>query len=242
MQELITYGGDRRMVLKNGEVIRKPVWGDDWECCRIGIQGTLTDAEDWDTTLYGTPRFAFGLCSGNTNGYGSQNTDLAIGLVTAEPNWKWSADSVAPFFNLSNTVAYPIPFKKVGSTLTTQVANGVSKFPASESHRVAWILEIQKTSPYWTYRYLTGREDACQYNLTDDEFEEMMNDIPINDLGSMKNIPAGGTLTFGYNNFSVSQSSVHPTESSGNVLDHIFVYWSKMSIGFSFNLRHRKLL
>ncbi|QDP54803.1 MAG: hypothetical protein Unbinned3891contig1000_1 [Prokaryotic dsDNA virus sp.] len=229
-KQLITVGADRRCDLKLAEAIRKPVWGDDWNSVRIGLQGTLSGADSYGSSLLGSPVFAFGVCAGKLSGYGFPDTVHCVGARTTQSSWGWNAGPPG-YFDISNVAAEPIPFKKVGETVTdaSNQSDG-SDFPADEDVRCGWFIDILKGSP--NYSITVGRPEnatASQSDLTDAEFLSIMDlDFGLSGITSVKS---------GYH---ARSYTLAVEEESDGVLDHIFIHWSKTVVGFSFNVRHRK--
>ena len=63
-----------------------------WTTLRIGMLYGITSGSR--TSISGTPRFAFGICSGSTNVYGDSQTDHFLGFHTNMATWTYVSNSI----------------------------------------------------------------------------------------------------------------------------------------------------
>ncbi len=228
-QRLETFGSDRRLVLANGEAIRAPIYLGNWTRIRIGLQCCFSDL---GVNATGTPRIAFGVCSGNQYGYGAgANTVHCVGLRSVGATWSRALSGSVPYYTISTT-GYNV-FTKVGNTITdTLIQSSTRAISASTSVRHPLFFELAKGSPYTakSVHVSPSVSGAIQNNMTDAQFLALM------ELG---NLDDAGTVLTGYT--PQGPGNITVDETTNGTLDHIFVYWERTSFEFSFNIRHRKV-
>lgn len=219
--ELITYGADRRMVLANAEVIRAPIYLANWNTIRIGLRGAFANVSG---NITGTPRVAFGVCNGNTNGYGAALSDHVVGFRSALATVTYTASAPKRVDAFGGGTV----FKKVDAAITVGAASGSNGFfSADTALRSYVVLEISKGSPNFTLTVSsphTGGEIST--DVTDSLFSQYMESAAIT--------PTGGYVTTGPSAMAVS-------EATDGDLDHIFVYWDRTVQTFGFDIKHRKI-
>lgn len=222
MQELITYGADRRLVLSNGEAIRELVYGATWSSIRIGIQMSLIGM----AANLVTPVLAVGVCSG-PNGYGIPSTTNVTGVKMSGTN-NLTYDAGPPAFALSNST-YCAAFKRVGSTLTSSANSLTVSRLGIDDMRTGFIVQIEKGSPNYTFR-LCGHSGTgtSPTDLTDTEFEQLMDIADLSNASTVKTNYAAGSVTLA-------------VDEVAGAFDHLFVYWSRTSVKMSFNIKHRMI-
>jgi len=221
--ELITYGADRRLVLANAEVIRAPIYLDDWAQIRIGLRGAWTNVA---ATIAGTPRFAFGVCNGSSFGYGSSLSANVLGYRTNHD-----------FTRTVGTIVYINPFSggsgkffnKVGATISDVAITGGSNgyFSADSAVRSYVGLQITRGSPNFTLQMTaahTGTEVAI--DVTDDKFTQYMEQTPL--------LASAGHIASNVINVPVD-------EVTNGVLNYFFIYWERTVQQFGFDIKHRKI-
>lgn len=229
--ELVTYGSDRRMKLAVSEVIRAPVYGADWNVIRIGLRCSFIAS----ATLTGTPRLAFGVCNGGVNGYGALSSDHVVGFRTSRSSFAYGATSTGRFQFIGNDNEMSF-FKKIDTTVTQTVPSSSSSsgFLSSDSSvRSVLFLEITKGSPNFTFQIARpGNSTTGEYDYTLTEFQQMMEGGALSDVGSVVANTVARPLT---------PAALAVDEATDGDLDHIFVYWDRSSVPFTFDIAHRKV-
>lgn len=230
--KLVTYGADRRLELAAAESIRKPVYAGVFNTIRIGLQfsfgGVVGD-------IGGTPRLAFGICSGNTN---------VLVASTAQHVWGWRSNIAT----LSYDAGPPSSFHALGSSYQSYLKVGVTEtisqpganpnygYTNDTSIRNVIFLEMQKTgttSIKWIVPSSgTSAPNAGLIDITDDQFRIGMETTNFGDIGSAMGL-------IGYAESDLGGPTID--EATNGTLDNIFVYWERSSNPFSFNIRHRKM-
>jgi hypothetical protein len=172
------------------------------------------------------------MIAGASTSFGSFNTTHAVGVATNVLTWSWTTGS-PPLFDISNVDAQPRAFVRVnGVTTFGSVVSSSSRFPAVQAVRCCWACEIVKGNPNYTiYSLRPGGDPAARTDVTDSQFQQIMELGP--NMSGFNSV-----LTSGYN---LSSWNMAVDETANGALTHIFVYWNRVSIGFSFNIRHRKL-
>lgn len=233
-QQLITYTGDRRLALANGEAIRQPIWYSSWSRIRIGLLFSI-DRNGSTSNITGTPLLAFGLCSGTTNIFISGTSDHVVGAKNINGTWTYNTSPVKYYASGSNN-AYQ-GFKRVGTTITNASAsfnNNLLGWPeASVPVRNAMILEITKGSPNFSMKFWSNNATGAQTDVPDAAFEEAMIVDDMANVGSVSSI-GGGTVD-------ATARTLAVDEGADGALDHLFVYWERVTQLFTFNIRHRKM-
>lgn len=233
-QQLITYSGDRRLVLSNGEAIRKPIWYASWSRIRIGLLFAI-DRNSSTSNVTGTPILSFGLCSGTSNVWIAGSSDHIVGVKNINGTWTYQAGPPKRYESGSNN-AYQ-GFKRVGTTVTNASAsfnNNLCAWPeAGTPARNAMILEITKGSPNFSMKFWTNNATGAQSDVSDAAFEEAMIVDDMANVGTVSGI-GGGTVDSTARTLAVD-------EGADGALDNIFVYWERVTQFFTFNIRHRKM-
>lgn len=223
-QELITYNGDRRLTLANGEAARSPIWVASWNKFRVGLQGSFHGT----AAISGSPEWVLGFGAGSTDLWASGTSTHIIGIRNTDTDFAFTAApdryTINPHFRA---------FKRVGTTVTDATSFGASNHihSAEGSVRTGIFLEVTKGSPNYTFRICVPTNAPA--DLSDAKFDEAMqvadiSDIPaIAGLGSSYTSPASQTLAV--------------DEGVDGTLTHLFVFWSRTAQQFSFNIKHRKI-
>jgi hypothetical protein len=228
-QALITFGTDRRLVLANGEAIRATSYTSNWTQIRVGILGGLVNTS---ADIVGNPVLAFGVCAGNTNGYGAASSTHVVGVRTQAASFAYHAGPPAYIDNIGAATSQR--FKKIGATVTATnmpfTNNGM--ISATTSIRSALFVEIQRGSPNFTIG-LAGATSAAgaQADLTQTEFYSMM-ELPFG--GTYSSVKSGYGFIGGSSSFAVD-------EATNGVCDHIFVFWDRAAQQFGWDIAHKKL-
>jgi hypothetical protein len=223
---LVTYGSDRRCELAAAEAIRKPIYAENWNTIRLGLQFSYNGVA---ANITGTPIFAFGVCKDFANVLVASTSDHVVGM---RPNVATFTNNTGPpsYFSLGATAWQS--FKRVGSTITTAVnANASNCFLSNATTiRNGIFLEIVKGSPNYTLKLAVPiTSGAAQSDLTDTEF------LAIMELGSLANV---ATVKANYS-ATLPTGTLAVDQGTNGILNHIFVYWERSANKFSFNIRHR---
>lgn len=219
-QELITYGADRRLVLSNGEAIRAPIYTNTWNVIRIGLHGCFTDL---GSNPSGTPRIAFGVISGNADGYGAASSVHLVGLRSQAASWTRGAGPPVTY----STSGWK-SFKKVLTVFTESTTMGIVYISGSTSYRSVIMVQITKGSPNFTFDHVSaGSLAAGQADVSDAQFLNAMEAATIGQAASA--LPTG---------YGTNQNTLAVDEADG-ALNNIFVYWDRTTFTYGFNIRHR---
>jgi len=125
------------MAITNDYIARTLFIGTDWHLIRIGCRFAI----DGTTGITGSPIFAIGVASGNTNVYGSGTTDHFFGVRTSDTSWSYAAGPPPVY---SNVDWQPVRIIDDGVTITTDV-HGNTNFPIAATNNIgAIIVDIDK--------------------------------------------------------------------------------------------------
>jgi hypothetical protein len=145
MANIITdVSGDLNVRMTNARFARQPLPAvfSGWSKLRVALRLKIADS---GLDITGTPRFGFGLCSGNTNILGDATTTHFVGALT----------NVATITrNVTSPVIYTttnelFPAKRIGSTFTFGTTFASSPAMAVGVYSL-WFLDITKGSPNYT--------------------------------------------------------------------------------------------
>lgn len=212
-------------VLANGEFVRPPIFGNDWTTIRIGLRGHLVGM----AANLADPLLAFGVCSGSTNPFGAASSTNVVGIkFNGTTDLTYNANSGTPYANAGST--FIKPFKRVAATLTegTTLSQPTHFGISTADRRTGIFLEITKGSPNYTIGAGGWSNSATYADLTDAEFTTIM------DLPSLSTISSEKT------NYSFGTTTLAADESAGD-LDHIFVFWNRTVVPYSFDIKFRKV-
>jgi hypothetical protein len=193
----------------------------EWTTMQIGIRLAI----DATGSLAGTPRLAFGLCSGS-NGYGSVSSSLVIGTRTGGMG-AYHAGPPA-YFETDGNIPY---FKKVGAVFTNYTSGGPAQFAMSSDTASRCALFLTITRANTNYSLHSGgpiTNAGAQSDVTDNQFLQMM-EIP--------SMPSLVGVKTGYGQMSAAVNV--PVDENDGVLDHLFVYWDRSSTPMGFDIKHR---
>lgn len=153
---LRTIGGidDKRIDLDNSQFARVMSIGTTWNSIRIGLRWSFTDSGG---NITGTPRFAFGVCSGTTNIFGDATCDNFVGAISNTASWTRNAGPPVWYNSGGFTGPYMWTARKVGASLTlgnelfagSGESFAVAADPAT-GYRSVMLLTITKGSPNYT--------------------------------------------------------------------------------------------
>lgn len=205
---------DKRIVLSNSQFARPIPFGTTWNKIRIGVRLDCTTSGG---NLTGTPRFAVGLCSGNTDLYGDATTTHFVGVRTNEATW-----------TLTNSNRYLVngstlsPHKKVGTIFTA----GTAFFPGVQwgigagaatpvADRTQFILEITKGSPNFTLQMLGWINPGGVAAPVDNS-----------DVAFYTNMEGAGNPAATNHTFSAANTLAVDEGVSGS-FDHINIFWDR---------------
>lgn len=146
----ISAAAENAISLGNGAFARMISLPINWTTMRIGIRSHMTNSGG---NLGSTPRFAFGLCKGTTNIFGSATVDHFAGYISTSAAWLLQG---GPFYGAVTGA----PCKKVNTTLTVGSDFSVNAvYPcnaaASGADRVLHFLDITKGSPNYSFKLFT---------------------------------------------------------------------------------------
>lgn len=203
---------DKRIVLSSSQFVRAIPFGTTWNKIRIGARLDITSSGG---NLTGTPRFAMGVCSGNTDIYGDATTTHFVGVRSIEATWTLTGSNR---YLINGSMLSP--HKKVGTTFTAGTAFfpgvqwGIGAGAASSSaDRTQFILEITKGSPNFTLQMLgwinTGSAPADN-----------------SDLAFYSNMEASGNPSATNHTFSAANTVAVSEGTDGN-LDYINFFWDR---------------
>lgn len=224
-QSIVTQSGTKRLLLASGQAFRQPVYGSSWTKMRIGIRYCVPGGG----SIVGTPQLVFGMASGNTNGFGSSTTDNFIGVRTTTGTWTQSGTSGnLRYESISHKLC-----TRIGSTLTDHASaiTSTNIINAEHDKRCFILLQIEKGSPNYTIRMVVSNNTStASHDVTDSELEQFM------DLDDALTSP--GTIVSGYT--TVATNNTIAMDEVGGSLDHIHLYWDKISVGWEIDdVAHR---
>lgn len=193
-----------------------------WSSMRIGLRGHIVGS----TNITGTPRFVFGVCKGNTNGYGAVTSDHVVGVRSDAATMTYNAGPSA-YYSFGNAAR----FKRVGSTVTQTSGAGSFFFSADSLVRNGMFADITKGNTNATISfYGPSTSGAAQSDLTDAEFLQVMELAALSSIASVKanyGVWNSGTLAV--------------DEAADGILDNLTVFWDRSSQLFTFDIKHRWL-
>lgn len=200
-------GDDKRIQLSNSQFARVISIGSTWNKIRIATRITATDLGSGPV---GTPRLAFGICSGTSNIYGDATVTNWCGLLTSAATWN---RQTFPFLSYTQA-ASGLVAKKVGSTLTTGAILVNPMIPIVGANKRAFlILDITKGSPNYTFQGFAWDGGT---NIPDVSLSHFLASIE----GS--NLPVDA----GYN---TSAATAFAVDESAGVFNAVNVHWDKTS-------------
>lgn len=137
-------------MLANSHFARSISFAAGWTTLRVGLRLHMRNI---GTDITGTPRFAFGLCSGTSNIFGDASVTHFVGALSSAASWTYGTGTPNYYYDPSQMV----PAKKVGSTLTTGATFGQSVFAASAAvggseRRAMMFVDITTGSPNYTLK------------------------------------------------------------------------------------------
>lgn len=224
--ELVTYAGDRRLLIGAAEAIRQPIYTTSWSRIRIALQCSFDGVA---SSITASPALVVGVCSGSTNVLVEATATNLFGFRFRPTTWTYAAGPPS-YFNLGTGVGNTA-YRKVGSTETTATMN-VQRYLSNDTGiRSPLIIEIAKGSPNYTIQHCVPLTVAgAQADFTDVQFQQVMEIAAMTDVDDYLG-------TTNYTNSSTS-AALAADEVAGS-FDHIFVYWERTSHKFTFNLRHK---
>lgn len=229
---IITISGDKRIQLTNGQLIRRPVYLDNWTTMRIGIHFTWPSA----ATIVGTPRLYVGVCNGLTNGIGDAVTTNFCGIATNSASITRAVSGSQAYANIGAMRV----LKKVASTTTFHATGDMTGTAHGQMDATgAWLgvmlVEITKGSPNYTFTLgiATSNSGVIGVNITPAHMDQYINlPIGMTGIGAVAN-PNIVAVT--------ANNSLAVSEAAG-VFNAINVYWDKTAAPCEISgIYHKKL-
>jgi hypothetical protein len=231
---ILTVSSLKRLDLSNCQILRRPVYLNNWTTMRIGLHFCVPSAAN----LVGTPRLYVGMGSGLTNGIGDATTTNFVGAVTNQATWTRNTVIISSVtYGYATNVALRT-VKRVGSTLTIGSLDmtAAGTFSLDAGWRAILIVEITKGSPNYSITLGVGTSNSI-FNAGDEITPALMDQymslpIGLTGIGSVKNA-----------NYSIvtANNTVATSEVAGN-LDCIQIYWDKTAAPLEIEgVYHRKL-
>lgn len=222
----------KRVQLANGQMLRRPIYLNNWTTMRIGLRLTVPSA----VNITGTPRLWVGMGSGLTNGIGDTTTTNWIGIYTDSATWTRST-LVTPAIGYFAATGRSV--KKVGTTVTQNAAGFGQNlvFPMSDIFLTVLLVEITKGSPNYTINVGAAGSSAAFNGVA-------LPGITEANMDAYMNLPIGMSGITAVTNTSYSTPGAQTlamSEAAGN-LDCIQIYWDKTSANCEIeSVYHRKL-
>ncbi len=153
-QRVFVLGGNTTyMTLANEEFVRPLSISNNWTKLRLGIMCAVTPD---GTNNFLTTTFALGICSGQANPFGSNNTTNWTGVeIFPASTVNYTANSGNPYYAGASLAAMG---KRVGNTNTTSQPGGVFQVgtnTGSVQRRSVLYIDITKGSPNYTIAAFT---------------------------------------------------------------------------------------
>lgn len=228
---IVTVSTLKRIDLSNCQMLRRPVYLNNWTSMRIGLQLCFPSA----ATIVGSPKLYMGIGSGLTNGIGDATTTNWVGIFTNTATWTRT---------LSGAQAYAGGIeirlaKRVGSTFTQHATGGMttnSFFSLDAAFRAVLLLDITKGSPNYSFTlgHTSSNSGIIGIDNTVANMDAYMG-LPLGmaGIGSVVNpnyVAIGGT-----------NPTLAMSEAAGN-LDCVQIYWDKTATPCEIEgVYHRKL-
>lgn len=203
---------DKRIVLNNSQFGRQfNIPG--WTRIRIGMRMAF---RDYGANIPGLPFFAFGICSGTTNMVGDATTSNFIGMAIGGSTFTRGA--TGPLYT---TGAIPYAYRK-GATITTfgTLASSSMGFGADALNglmRGAYMIDITKGSPNWSFVGLYRNATAAVSDVSRDQFMDYM-EVGTMVSGGLTNHTVGSAST-------LADATIN--ESGDGSFDTINICWGR---------------
>lgn len=197
---------DERIVL-SGLPFCRPHGIAAWQKLRIAMRWSMTDT---GATIAGSPIFAVGLCSGDTNIFGDATTDHFVGVKTTGATWPRTTPGPPSCYQV-----YPTQSGKLVGVTWTLATNwlssaGQAMSDAPNGNRFCWFIDITKGDPTYTiggYANVTGNAGDISEATFLTQSNNVVAVMPEHALGN------SGTVAV--------------DEDADGVLDHVCVHWNK---------------
>jgi hypothetical protein len=227
---ILTVSSTKRLSLTNSQILRRPVYLNNWTSMRIGIHFYIPASAN----VTGTPRLWMGIGSGLTAGIGDSTTTNWIGVYTDTATMTHTL-SGAQHYTGGNSIRM---VKKVGVTVTphaTGVITANAFFSMDAAFRALIMIDITKGSPNYslTLGYINSNSGLIGIDVSPTLMDSYMG-LPLGmaGIGTVGN-PNYGNLT--------TNGTLAMSEVAGN-LDCIQIYWDKTSAPLELEgVYHRKL-
>lgn len=209
---------DRRIQLAGSNIARKMSILDDWTTLRIGLRVCFVPSTPGTGfVLTGTPVFAFGVCSGVVNTYGSESPSHFVGIRTT---------STSTEYKISGNDIYGATSTTSGCTwLATRYQNGSltsgasGKFGAFSAElatiRSCLFLQLDKVGGNISVQLYAPTDVGAKTDISQ---------------GSFFNVMEGVTMT-GLSNYTLNSAETISTldEATYGVLDTVNVFWDRIT-------------
>lgn len=214
---IVTVTGDKRIQLLNSQLLRRPVYLNNWTTIRIGVHFTWPSA----ATIVGTPRLYVGVCNGLTNGIGDAVTTNFCGISTNAASITRAVSGAQAYANVGALRV----LKKVASTTTYHatgdiLGTGHASMDATGAWLAVMLVEITKGSPNYTFTLgmASSNSGVIGVNITPAHMDQYINlPVGMTGIGSVANPNIVA---------SVANNTLAMSEVAG-VLDTINIYWDK---------------
>jgi hypothetical protein len=205
---IIDSGGDLQVEMVNGRFARAPLPAifTGWTTLRVGLYVVIGDS---GANITGTIRFAFGLCSGDTNIPGDATCTHFAGCIAASSPWTRSTGPVR--YTGSNL----FPAKIVNTTTTFGTVIGATDWQTASPQIV--FAEITKGSPNYSFRAFgkAGSSSGVTQSLAD--FYAAM----------AAGTPSGTNMTY------FGAQTVAVDEAADGTFDNACVWWNQTNPPFN---------
>ena len=205
---LETISGDRRLELKNEEVVRRMLFGAKWRKIRIGCRVTLNG-----TVNIGNPQFGMGVCAGNS-AFKAGTVNVSFGFMCPQftQPFTYNAGPPAYFSTPANGCS---GMSKVGASTTLSALNMSANQPmiaATSATPHMFAATITRDGSVLNLNTMMGASTAGQVQAGMSQLDFLRNmesEILV--------VPATNNTVYN----AVSFSLTNQTE-----LDYAFIYWS----------------
>lgn len=159
--ETISAVPDKRIILTNSNFARPFLIAGGWTKIRISMRLAITDS---GANITSSPRFAIGLCSGETNIFQDATTTHWCGFINNSATW--TRDAGPPIgYNIGGALPWAVS-KRIGSTTTMNASTitGISNtvlYEKSTANRTAMFVTITKGSPNYTFSIFSRNTPAA---------------------------------------------------------------------------------
>lgn len=209
----ISSVSDKRIQLSNSNFAR--LWsstlGTSWTKIRLAVRFGITDS---GSNITGSPRFAFGIQVGTTNLFmDAGGPSHWCGFLSVDSSWSRSTSGGVGYYSIDSATG-GAPQKKINTTITSGGVFGTVApiiTDATAAWRSAFLLDITKGSPNFTFANLRVRSNTTIADITQTDFlTEIENAAP-----SFANHSSNGS------------STVAIDESTNGFFNAVGIAWNK---------------